>query len=278
MEGTIMEFFKWFFILIFLMVLSAASLFFYEVGQTNRFNSFVAAEVERGGMYPVQKGSDWVLEFTPEAEARIKKENKEVYRGRYTWTLTSKFPTPVVDYGDQVRFETKGTYKIMFADSIFNGILSPELTDNGVSTIQVRQIEGRETDGEYIDAKTALEYVEKDLLSSANGIINSGNIAYYNQDIYGSLFKTAPVVQINGVKYVTQTLAAADAPPNGVTIVMNAQVGTVTSYAVVKYDQRATHDAKIKSFFSTSWFTPKGYSKVVLGDGVYALYTFAPKL
>lgn len=145
MDGTIMEFFKWFIALIGVMFLLSVSVFFYQTGQVNRYVSFVAAEIERGDMVAVKKGDEWVLDFTTEAKERIRNENESSYDGRYDVILTSTYDTPVVAYGDKVEFEIVGTYKILFADTILNGMLNPELTVDGVSVLQVRQIAGDES-------------------------------------------------------------------------------------------------------------------------------------
>lgn len=145
MDGTIMEFFKWFIALIGVMFLLSVSVFFYQTGQVNRYVSFVAAEIERGDMVAVKKDDKWVLDFTTEAKERIRNENESAYDGRYDVILTSTYDTPVVAYGDKVEFKIVGTYKILFADTILNGMLNPELTVDGVSVLQVRQIAGDES-------------------------------------------------------------------------------------------------------------------------------------
>lgn len=140
-EMTIMEFFKWFIGLIFILVIMAIATFYYQVGQTNRFSSFVSSEIERGRLEPVKaKDGTWTLDFSDEADKSIKEENDSYYGGRYTVTITSEHPDKTATYGDQVSYKIKGEYKVMFSDSLFNGLATFDNSTDGSSVIQVRGI------------------------------------------------------------------------------------------------------------------------------------------
>lgn len=275
MDGTIMEFFKWFIGLIGVMFLLSVSVFFYQTGQANRYVSFVAAEIERGDMVPVQKSGKWVVDFTPEAKARLKKESDESYDGRYTVALTSTYDTPVVDYGDKVTFDVKGTYKILFADTILNGMLNQEITESGISTVQVRQIKGNPSHGRYVDATTALNYVERDLIRP-DGMFSMGGTNYYGHAKYASSFPNGVAQTVNGNKYITNP-AGSNVMPAGVYLSVSLPAGADTGYALVKSNDKAKHDAKIKSAFPTSVYKAPTTETITLGDGTYVLYTFEGK-
>lgn len=122
----------------------AAAGFFYQVGQTNRFSSFVAAEIERGGLHPKKiNPTNWTVEFTDESKARIADENDNHYNGRYTIEILSKdFPDADIMYGDQVHYKIKGKYYVLFSESLFNGMAGIDISDTGSASIQVRKLQG----------------------------------------------------------------------------------------------------------------------------------------
>ena len=146
-EGGIGELIKWWVYLLLIFGALALFMFFYQVGQTNRFASFVAAEIERGGVQVVgnvltTENEDGTQEtytiqqlgFTPEAENRIREENEKYYNGRYDVTLTNEVEgDTVLAYGDLVDFEVTGDYDIMF-----DWFSAPILKTEDVAIIQVR--------------------------------------------------------------------------------------------------------------------------------------------
>ena len=162
-EGGISEFFKWWIYLLLVFGALALFLFFYQVGQTNRFASFVSAEIERGGVQVVgnlmtvegDSGDETFtiqeLGFTPEAETRIREENENNYNGRYDVTLTNEVEADtVLGYGDLVDFEVTGDYQILF-----DWFRAPILKSTDQAIIQVRMAG---SDGERIFTRSMFEY------------------------------------------------------------------------------------------------------------------------
>lgn len=163
-EGGIAELIKWWIYLLLVFGALALFMFFYQVGQTNRFASFVAAEIERGGVQVVgnvvttedEDGVDSTytvqqLGFTPEAENRIRQENESYYNGRYDVTLVNEVEMDtVLGYGDLVNFEVTGDYEIMF-----DWFSAPILKTEDVAIIQVRMAG---SDGERTFVKSMFDY------------------------------------------------------------------------------------------------------------------------
>lgn len=162
-EGGISELFKWWVYLILIFGAIALFIFFYDVGQTNRFASFVAAEIERGGVEFVgdvveaenEDGSDKYIEqklgFTPETEARIREENDKYYGGRYDVDIkTSSSKDGVLHYGDIVDFELQGNY-----DTMFSWFRAPILSTSDQAIVQVRMAG---SDGERAFAKSVFSH------------------------------------------------------------------------------------------------------------------------
>src|SRR5699024_3975663 len=99
-ENSISELFKWWIYLLLVFGALALMIFLYQVGQTNRFASFVAAEIERGGVQVVgdvlvddaddETFVQQVLGFTPEVESKIREENETYYDGRYEVSLVNE--------------------------------------------------------------------------------------------------------------------------------------------------------------------------------------------
>lgn len=139
-EGSISELIKWWIYLMLIVAAIALFMFFYEVGQTNRFVSFVAAEIERGGVHvegqvttegeaPSQK-----LRLTPESEERVQEENNSHYSGRYEWVITTETdPDDTLGYGDIIDFEVTGSYPIFL-----DWFAGPTLGTDSQAIVQVR--------------------------------------------------------------------------------------------------------------------------------------------
>lgn len=155
-EGGISELFKWWLYLILLFGAMALFLFIFQVGQTNRFSSYVAAEIERGGVQIVGFTSDdhstaQTLSFTPEAESRIRQENDSNYGGRYTVSLdTSVDMDTNLTYGDLIDYSITGMYTVMF-----DWFKAPILNTNDQAIIQVR-LAGSDGSREFV--KSMFEY------------------------------------------------------------------------------------------------------------------------
>lgn len=190
-EGGISELIKWWIYMLLLFGALALFMFIFQVGQTNRFSSFVAAEIERGGVQVVGKvvttDSDTKilqdLGFTPEAEERIRQENATNYDGRYTVTLNNEIDADtVLSYGDLVDYEVTGLYEILF--SWFS---APILKSKDQAIIQVRMAG---SDGEQLFAKSVFdyedfEYQDTDGVSILASFSETGLLKYYdlvNQD------------------------------------------------------------------------------------------------
>lgn len=67
----------------------AVFMFFFQVGQTNRFEGFVTAQIERHGG------------LTPQAVENIEIENQNYYDGRYTVTINEDGTSTEVTYSQQ---------------------------------------------------------------------------------------------------------------------------------------------------------------------------------
>lgn len=142
LEGSVMEVVKWFTYLMMFFSAIAAFIFFYQVGQTNRFEGFVDTQIERyGGL-------------TPEAVANIEAENENYYNGRYVvhgyvYNDEGELTQPEQNeafqeadhtvmseplaYGDVVEYDVHAKYPILFdwVDPI-------EITTSGQAVVQVR--------------------------------------------------------------------------------------------------------------------------------------------
>lgn len=129
LDGSIMEFIKWWIYLILMFGALALFMFFFQVGQTNRFDSFVSSQIER------EAG------LTPAAKAAIKLENEQYYGGRYTVVLDTTAPTKpdangLFRYGDVVKYQINGAYEIMFTNIFPIGPV--DMQTDGQATVQVR--------------------------------------------------------------------------------------------------------------------------------------------
>lgn len=89
MEGSIMEFVKWFLYLLLMFMALALFMFFFQVGQTNRFEGFVTSQIERHGG------------LTPQAVENIEIENQNYYDGRYTVSIDEAGTSADVTYAQQ---------------------------------------------------------------------------------------------------------------------------------------------------------------------------------
>ena len=143
LEGSIMEFVKWFVYLFLLFFALAIFMFFFEVSQTNRFEGYVNTQIERHAG------------LTPEAVSNIKMENENYYNGRYTVSIDPDGTTSDVTftndgdgysvmnhelaYGDSVAYDVKARYEILF-----DWIDPIDMTTSGQAIIQVRGSAGGE--------------------------------------------------------------------------------------------------------------------------------------
>lgn len=141
LDNSVMEVVKWFIYLVMLFFALALFLFFFETGQTTRFEGFVNTQIERHAG------------LTPEAVENIKEENENYYRGRYTVRIdeagTSADVTYASDedgydvldepmqYGDVLAYEVDAEYPILFSwvDPI-------SMTTSGEAIVQVRGAAG----------------------------------------------------------------------------------------------------------------------------------------
>lgn len=137
LEGSVMEIIKWVTFIALILMALALFLFFYQVGQTNRFESYVVTQVERHAG------------LTDEAVANIKQENETFYNGRYVVTVDDEsVPDDItvttdedgysvmsepMDFGQAVAFDVEGSYPILF------GFIDPVyITTADEAVVQVR--------------------------------------------------------------------------------------------------------------------------------------------
>lgn len=145
LEGSVMEVVKWFTYLMMFFTAVAAFIFFYQVGQTNRFEGYIDTQIERHGG------------LTPEAVANIEAENENYYNGRYIVQGYTYEDGQLVQpeqhssfedaehtvmeqslaYGDVVEYDVHAEYPILFdwVDPI-------EITTSGQAVVQVRGTAG----------------------------------------------------------------------------------------------------------------------------------------
>src|SRR5699024_5335250 len=221
-EGGISELIKWWIYLLLVFGALALFMFFYQVGQTNRFASFVAAEIERGGVQVVgnlvttEDDESFIVQelgFTPEAENRIRQENESYYNGRYDVTLTNEVePDTVLGYGDLVDFEVTGDYEIMF-----DWFSAPILKTEDKAIIQVRMAG---SDGERTFVKSMFEYEDftyhdEDGIGFLTGFSDLGVEKYNNLKSQGLLIDFI-VPDKNPTSNVTITHIADNAFKNAV--------------------------------------------------------------
>lgn len=143
LEGSIMEIVKWWIYLILLFFALALFMFFFQTGQTNRFEGYVNTQIER------------YAGLTPQAVANIKMESTNYYSGRYTVVVDEENTSSDVTYstdddgfsvmdeplafGDVVAYDVEATYPILF------GWIDPiDITTSGEAIIQVRGSAGSE--------------------------------------------------------------------------------------------------------------------------------------
>lgn len=158
-EGSISELIKWWIYLMLMFAAIAIFMFFYEVGQTNRFVSFVAAEIERGGVHVegqvIGEDDELVqrLRLTPESEERVQNENNNHYSGRYEWVITTETdPDSTLGYGDIIDFRVVGSYPIFM-----DWFVGPTLQSNNQAIVQVRTAGSQ---GERTFARSPFEYAD----------------------------------------------------------------------------------------------------------------------
>lgn len=137
-----MEIVKWWVYLILLFFAIALFMFFFQAGQTSRFEGYVDTQIER------------YAGLTPQAVANIKEESANYYDGRYVVLIDEDHTSSEVTYstdsdgynvmkeplafGDVVAYEVQATYPILF-----NWINPIEISTSGQAIIQVRGSAGR---------------------------------------------------------------------------------------------------------------------------------------
>lgn len=179
-EGSISELIKWWVYLMLVFAAIAIFMFFYEVGQTNRFVSFVAAEIERGGVHVEgqvlneDEAAVQRLRLTPEAEERVQNENNSHYGGRYEWVITSETdPDSTLGYGDIIDFKVIGSYPIFM-----DWFVGPTLQSSNQAIIQVRTAGSQ---GERTFARSPFEHADFTYDGSVvTGFSTAGNTKYNN--------------------------------------------------------------------------------------------------
>lgn len=99
-EGAIMEVVKWFLGLTLVLFAFSATLFFFQVGDTNNFKQHINYVIERQGG------------LTEVAMEEINTYSEENYGGRYT--IESDQMNEKVNYGEIVDYTINATFEVQF--------------------------------------------------------------------------------------------------------------------------------------------------------------------
>uniref|UniRef100_UPI00344D5710 hypothetical protein n=1 Tax=Carnobacterium sp. TaxID=48221 RepID=UPI00344D5710 len=118
-EGAIMEIVKWFLYLMLIVMLVSATLFFFQVGDTNNFKQKVNYEIERQGG------------LTEEAVQTLNKYSEKNFDGRYT--VESEKLNQKVAFGEIVDYQVKAKFNIAI---IPIPDINMEFSGSGVSQVR----------------------------------------------------------------------------------------------------------------------------------------------
>lgn len=99
-EQSTMEVIRWYISILFVFAILVFFIFFYQMSETNRFQSYVNTQIER------------YAGLTPQAVENIEVYSEQNFGGRYS--IASDDMGVEQNYGDVVDYRVDATYKLIF--------------------------------------------------------------------------------------------------------------------------------------------------------------------